>query len=362
VGLGQGALEDLDVSFWSGKRILLTGHTGFKGAWAARWLSTMGAKVSGLALPPQTGINLYDMLGQEHLANSHLVDLRDLALVDNVVKSTDPELVLHMAAQPLVRLSYEDPVGTFSSNVMGTVHLLDALRRLARPEVILVVTSDKVYANDGSGRAYAEADPLGGHDPYSASKAATEIAAASFRDAYFAAAGQTLVTARGGNVIGGGDYSADRLVPDIVRALSRNEAVALRNPEATRPWQHVLDCLDGYFTYLQALAMGRKLPTALNFGPPAGTPSLSVGAITDGLFAAMGRPAAHRLDGRAGPHEMAKLSINPGLAASLLPWRPRLSSDAMLRLTADWYAAQAAGQDMTAVTDAQIAHYQDLAP
>ena len=266
-----------------------------------------------------------------------------------------------LAAQPLVRLSYVDPVGTFGSNVMGTVHLLDAVRRLSRPQAILVVTSDKVYANDGSGRAYSESDPLGGHDPYSASKAATEIVAASFRDAYFTPAGQPLATARGGNVIGGGDYSGDRLVPDIVRALSRNEAVALRNPGATRPWQHVLDCLDGYFTYLQAMALGRNLPPALNFGPLVGSPSFTVAALTDALLKAMGRPAAHQLDPDRGPHEMATLSIDPGLAGTVLPWRPRLNPDAMLRLTAEWYAAQAAGQDIAALTDAQIAQYQDLA-
>ncbi len=350
------------MSYWSGKRILLTGHTGFKGAWAARWLAGQGARVTGLGLPPLAGPNLFDMLGQGHLAASNVVDLRDLAAVDAVVKSADPDLVLHMAAQPLVRLSYVDPVGTFGSNVMGTVHLLDAVRRLSRPQAILVVTSDKVYANDGSGRAYAEGDRLGGHDPYSASKAATEIVAASFRDAYFAPAGQALVTARGGNVIGGGDYSADRLVPDIIRALSRNEPVVLRNPRATRPWQHVLDCLDGYFTYLQAVALGRSLPPALNFGPVVGTPCFTVGDLTDALLTAMGRPAVHRLDDDLGPHEMAQLSIDAGLAGSALTWRPRLDSDAMLRLTADWYAAQAAGQDIAALTDAQIAQYQDLAP
>jgi CDP-glucose 4,6-dehydratase len=354
-------VEGLDVSFWSGKCILLTGHTGFKGAWAARWLAGQGARVTGLALPPLPGPNLFEMLGQGHLAASHLVDLRDFAAVDAVVKATDPELVLHLAAQPLVRLSYDDPVGTFGSNVMGTVHLLDALRRMSRPQAILVVTSDKVYANDGSGRAYVEVDPLGGYDPYSASKAATEIVAASFRDAFFTPVGVVLATARGGNVIGGGDYSADRLVPDIVRALSRNEAVVLRNPGATRPWQHVLDCLDGYFTYLQAIAVGRSLPPALNFGPLAGTPAFTVAALTDALLIAMGRPAVRRLDPAAGPHEMARLSIDPCLAGSVLPWRPRLNSEAMLQLTADWYAGQAAGQDIAALTDAQIAQYQDLA-
>lgn len=353
-------MEGLGVSFWTGKRILLTGHTGFKGGWAGRWLAGLGARVTGLALPPLPGPNLFNMLGIEHLAASHLVDLRDPMAVEEVVKSADPEMVLHMAAQPLVRLSYADPVGTFGSNVMGTVHLLDALRRMSRPQAILVVTSDKVYANDGTDRAYCESDALGGHDPYSASKAASEIVAASFRDAFFTSAGSRLVTARGGNVIGGGDFSSDRLIPDIVRALARNEAVSLRNPSATRPWQHVLDCLDGYFTYLEALATGRSLPTALNFGPPALSPSLSVAVLTNALLTAMGRPPIYQLDESGGPHEMATLSIDPSLAAKVLPWTPRLDADAMLRLTADWYAAQAHGKDMGVVTDAQIAQYQEI--
>lgn len=350
------------MSRWSGKRILLTGHSGFKGAWAARWLAGQGALVTGLSLPPLPGPNLFDMLGQAHLAASHLCDLRDLAAVESVVRAARPDLVLHMAAQPLVRLSYDDPVGTFGSNVMGTVHLLDAVRRLARPQAILIITSDKVYENDGSGRPYAEGDRLGGHDPYSASKAATEIVAASFRDAYFAPAGILLATARGGNVIGGGDYSADRLVPDIVRALSRNESVILRNPGATRPWQHVLDCLDGYFTYLSALADGRTLPPALNFGPLPGAPSFTVAELTDALLTALGRPASYRLDAATGPHEMARLSVDPTRAGAVLGWHPRLDADRMLRLTAEWYAAQAAGQDMVALTDTQITLYQDLAP
>lgn len=350
------------MSFWSGRRVLLTGHTGFKGAWAARWLAGQGARVTGLALPPLPGPNLFHMLGQDHLSASHFVDLRDLAGVDTVVKMADPDLVLHLAAQPLVRLSYADPVGTFGSNIMGTVNLLDALRRLSRPQAILVVTSDKVYANDGTGRAYAETDRLGGHDPYSASKAATEIVAASFRDAYFRPMGIPLATARGGNVIGGGDYSADRLVPDILRALAQNEPVSLRNPEATRPWQHVLDCLDGYFAYLAALAEGRALPPALNFGPLAGVTSFTVAELTDALLTALGRPAAFRLDAASGPHEMAKLSIDPTRAGAVLNWHPRLDAHAMLRLTAGWYAAQSAGRDMAAVTDEQIALYQDLAP
>lgn len=349
------------MNFWAGKRVLLTGHTGFKGSWAARWLSHKGAVVTGLALAPLPGPNLYELLRQDHLAESKFVDLRDTAELNAAVEQADPELVLHMAAQPLVRQSYADPVETFGSNIMGTVNLLDALYRRARPKAVLVITSDKVYANDGSGRAYCESDRLGGHDPYSASKAATEIVVNSYREAFFVPSGIPLATARGGNVIGGGDFSADRLVPDIVRALAVNEAVILRNPLATRPWQHVLDCLDAYFTFLQALAMGRDLPPALNFGPPAGTPSLTVATLTNALLSAMGRAPLYELDTSYGPQEMALLTIDPSLAAQKLPWSPRLTVDEMVRLTAEWYAAHAAGKDMGSVTDAQITRYQESA-
>jgi len=348
------------MSFWHGKRVLLTGHTGFKGAWAARWLATMGARVTGLALPPPAGPAIFAMLGQEHLAASHLVDLRDLPAVEAVVRAVEPEIVLHMAAQPLVRLSYADPVGTFGTNVMGTVHLLDAVRRLARPQAIVVVTSDKVYANDGSGRAYDEADRLEGHDPYSASKAATEIVVASFRQSYFFAAGVPLVTARGGNVIGGGDYSADRLVPDIVRALMAGKRPLLRNPESTRPWQHVLDCLDGYFSFAMACATGRQVPSALNFGPLPDATAVTVAGLTRRMLAAFGHEATFDLDPSEAPKEMRELAVSSALAEETLGWRPCLTPEASIQLTADWYSAQSSSADMAQVTDRQIKAYRDL--
>ncbi len=352
------------MSFWAGRRVLLTGHTGFKGAWAARWLARRGALVTGLALPPEPGPNLSLLLGEGHLAASHLVDLRDRRAVDTVVGTARPDIVLHMAAQPLVRLSYAEPVETFATNVMGTVHLLDALRRLAAPRAVLVITSDKVYENDGSGRAYAEGDRLGGHDPYSASKAATEIVVASYRQSFFAPAGIRLATARGGNVIGGGDWSADRLVPDIARALAAGQLPVLRNPASTRPWQHVLECLDGYFTWAEALAGAgqRDLPDALNFGPAPQAKAVSVGDLTNRLLEAMGRPAAFARDGAAGPHEMALLGIDSALAGRVLGWHPRLSAESTVDLTAAWYAAWLAGQDMAALTDQQIISYEELRP
>ncbi len=348
------------MSFWQGKRVLLTGHTGFKGAWAARWLATMGAQVTGLALPPPSGPTLFSMLGQGLFAASHLVDLRGLPRVEDVVRAARPEIVLHLAAQPLVRLSYGEPVETFGSNVMGTVNLLDALRRLARPQAIVVVTSDKVYANDESGRACREGDRLGGHDPYSASKAATEIVVSSFRHSYFLAAGVPLVTARGGNVIGGGDYSADRLVPDIVRALVAGDCPSLRNPASTRPWQHVLDCLDGYFHYAEACAREDQVPSALNFGPPNDASAVTVAELTRRMQKALGQATTFDLDAADAPKEMRELAINSSLAKHTLGWRPKLTSEATIQMTADWYSAESSGANMIRFTDMQIETYRGI--
>lgn len=350
------------MTFWAGQRVLLTGHTGFKGAWAARWLARRGARVSGLALPPEPGPNLSLLLGEGHLAASYLVDLRDPVAVEAAVAAAEPDLVLHMAAQPLVRRSYAAPVGTFATNVMGTVHLLDALKRKATPRAILAITSDKVYENDGSGRAYDEGDRLGGHDPYSASKAATEIAVSCWARAFFAPDGIRLATARGGNVIGGGDWSEDRLIPDIIRALAAGTLPVLRNPASTRPWQHVLECLDGYFTMLEAMAGDSPPPYALNFGPADEAEPVSVGALTNRLMAAMGRAPAFARDSADGPPEMPLLGISSSLALKRLNWRPRLGADQTIDLTAHWYSAWLGGQDMAALTDQQIALYEDIQP
>jgi len=346
---------------WDGRRVLVTGHTGFKGAWAARWLAREGAEVTGLALPAEPGPNLATMLGGAHLAGEHLIDLRDAAATARAVAEARPEIVLHMAAQPIVRASYGDPVGTFASNVMGTVHLLDALRGAEGLRAVLVVTSDKVYENDGSGRAYTEGDRLGGHDPYSASKAATEIVAASFRRSFFADNGVRLATARGGNVVGGGDFAEDRLVPDIVRAAMSNRAVVLRNPQATRPWQHVLDCLAGYFAYAEALLEdGTEAPAVLNFGPAPGAEALPVALVAARLQSAMGMVGDWRADDAPKPHEMARLAIDARAARDKLGWRPKLDAEATIGWTADWYGAFLRGEDMAARTDAQIARYQEL--
>lgn len=342
MGVGRGAVA-VSPEFWRGKRVLLTGHTGFKGAWAAVWLSRMGARVTGLALAPDQKPSLFELAGVARGIDSRLVDLRDAAAVRRVVDSRPYDLVLHMAAQPIVRAAIEDPLGTYATNVMGTAHLLQALREQPALKAVLVVTTDKVYANAETGRAFAEDDALGGKDPYSASKAAAELVAASFARSYFDRLGVPVATARGGNVIGGGDFSRDRLVADIVRAARAGETVVLRHPEATRPWQHVLDCLAGYFTYLQALAERPDTPRALNFGPRPGGPEVSVGELASlGVAALNAQPWRHDPDPNS--LEAKALAIDATRAREILGFESRLDAPAAVALTMDWYRRQAAGE------------------
>lgn len=344
----------LDPAFWAGKRVLLTGHTGFKGAWAALWLTRLGAQVTGLALPPETRPSLFELAGVGGLVRSHLGDLRDPAAIAAALAGQEFDLVLHMAAQAIVRTSIEDPIATFDTNVMGTARLLQALRGQRDLQAVLTITSDKVYANNDAGTAFAEADPLGGKDPYSASKAACEIVVQSFARSYFPAV--PVATARGGNVIGGGDFSRDRLVADIVRAARAGEAVVLRHPEATRPWQHVLDCLAGYFTLLQALATRADTPRAVNFGPRPGGTDVTVGELaTLGVQALGGQPWRHEPDPNS--LEAKALSIDAGLARRALGFESRLDAPEAVALTMDWYARQAAGADARALCLEQIDRY-----
>lgn len=349
-----------DPAFWRTRRVLLTGHTGFKGTWCARWLSAMGADVTGFALPPDTDPAMADLVRTG--ATSILGDLADRDAVGAAVASAAPQVVLHLAAQPLVRAGYADPVGTFTTNVMGTIHLLEALRGTPDLEAVLIVTTDKVYENDETGRAFTEDAPLGGHDPYAASKAAAEIATASYARSFFDRSGVPVATARGGNVIGGGDFARDRLIPDIVRAVRSGGDVALRNPRAVRPWQHVLDCLDGYLTFAQALATDAAAPRTLNIGPHDPADTRTVAEVTRAMQTAMGVPAAWSVGTAEAPREMATLSLDPTRARRTLGWQGRLDADTATRLTADWYAAWTNGADMTRVSDDQIAYYRSLEP
>ncbi|CAN7208476.1 CDP-glucose 4,6-dehydratase [Phenylobacterium sp. LjRoot164] len=346
-------------AFWAGKRVLLTGHTGFKGSWAAVWLAQMGAQVTGLSLAPDQTPALFDQAGVADLVDSHFVDLRDQAAVEALASDRQFDLVLHMAAQPIVRTSIEDPVSTFASNIMGTAHLLQALRAQPALAAALVVTSDKVYANNEQGRAFQEADALGGKDPYSASKAAAEIVTQSFARSFYEKAGVPLATARGGNVIGGGDFSRDRLVADIVRAGQTQAVAVLRHPEATRPWQHVLDCVAGYLVYLERLATDPAAPRALNFGPRPGGPEVSVGELATRATQALGaKPWRHEPD----PHslEAKSLGIDASLARQVLGFESRLDAPAAVDWTMDWYRAQADGGDALALMRDQISRYESL--
>ena len=350
----------LDPGFWSGKRVLLTGHTGFKGSWAAIWLGGLGARVTGLALAPDQSPALFDLAGVGALVASHIADLRNPDEIAAALKGETFDLVLHMAAQPIVRTSIEDPIGTFASNVMGTANLLQALRAQPALQAVLVVTSDKVYANAETGRAFIEADALGGKDPYSASKAAAEIVVASFARSYFDARGVPVATARGGNVIGGGDFSRDRLVADIVRAARGQEPVVLRHPESTRPWQHVLDCVAGYLVQLQALARDPGAPRAVNFGPRPGGAEVTVGELaTLGVEALGAQPWRHQPDPSS--LEARSLAIDASLARRVLGFESRLDAPRAVALTMDWYRRQANGEDALDLCREQIADYQGAA-
>ncbi|MBT9471755.1 MAG: CDP-glucose 4,6-dehydratase [Pseudomonadota bacterium] len=346
-------------AFWSGKRVLLTGHTGFKGSWAAIWLSAMGAKVTGLALAPDQAPALFDLAGVGGLVQSRIADLRDQAAVERALKGQAFDLVLHMAAQPIVRTSIEDPVATFAANVLGTAHLLQALRSQPALQAVLVITSDKVYANNEQGRAFQEGDALGGKDPYSASKAAAEIVTQSFARSFFDKAGVPVATARGGNVIGGGDFSRDRLVADIVRAGQAQGVTVLRHPEATRPWQHVLDCVAGYLVYLERLASDPAAPRALNFGPKSGGAEVTVGELATRATQALGaKPWRHEPDPNS--LEAKALGIDASLARQVLGFESRLDAPAAVEWTMDWYRAQADGDEALALVQDQIKRYESL--
>jgi CDP-glucose 4,6-dehydratase len=347
----------VNPGFWRGKRVLLTGHTGFKGSWAAIWLAKLGAEVTGLALPPDQKPSLFELAGVAKLVTSRLVDLRNPDAVAVEIRAGRFDLVLHMAAQPIVRTAIEDPITTFETNIMGTAHLLQALRGKAGLQAVLAVTSDKVYANSETGRGFAEGDALGGKDPYSASKAATEIVTASFARSYFEPAGVPVATARGGNVIGGGDFSRDRLVADLVRAARAGESVVLRHPEATRPWQHVLDCVAGYLTHLEALASDPATPRALNFGPKPGGAEVTVGELaTLGVQALGAKPWRHEPDPAS--IEARSLAIDASLAKRAIGFESRLAAPEAVALTMDWYRRQAAGEDALALCRAQIEGYE----
>ena len=352
----------LDLDFWKDRKVLLTGHTGFKGAWLALILKRLGAQVTGLALAPATSPNMYDCLASSLQLQSYISDIRDLASLQSAVNNIQPQIVIHMAAQALVFDAFHDPIGTIETNTMGTVNLLEALRPIETLEGILVITSDKVYENTEQGIDFDESSTLGGHEPYSASKSAAELLTSAYRRTFFDKSKIPLLTARAGNVIGGGDWSANRLIPDLWRAYVSQKPVLIRNPGSVRPWQHVLDPLYGYLLYIQhsVLASSQDYPTSLNFGPPR-HPTKAVEEIAKEFSASL---EASNLWTLQGEHALIKesefLSIDSTLAYQTLGWSTALSIDNSLKYTSEWYSAYAQNKDMSVVTNIQISRFAEL--
>ena len=360
-------------NFYQSKRVFLTGHTGFKGSWLAEWLMLLGAEVHGYALDPQPHELLFNQLGlATRLTSDTRADLADRALLARRIDEIQPEIVLHLAAQPLVRLSYEIPLETFATNVMGTAHVLDAVRAAGRPCTVVCITTDKCYENREWLHAYREEDAMGGHDPYSASKGAAELVIASYRKSFFPpSSGIRLASARAGNVIGGGDWALDRIVPDCIRALRKGEAVPVRNKIATRPWQHVMEPLSGYLHLAASLAseqpdsritespnhpITRVLASAFNFGPTLAS-NRTVAELVEELLKHCGGTWTDASDPLA-VHEASKLNLATDKAFHLLKWQPVWDFEETLAKTAEWYLGEGSGLSPLELTRQQIAAYQ----
>lgn len=347
----------VNPAFWRDKRVFITGHTGFKGGWATLWLSSMGAHVAGFALPPDTAPDFFSLARLKDSIEHKVGDVRDRVAVSTAIRGFAPDVVLHMAAQSLVRRSYAQPVETYETNVMGTVHVLQALRDVPSVKAAIMVTSDKCYANDEAGRAFREEDPLGGHDPYSSSKGAAELVVAAYARSFFQQ-GCRIASARAGNVIGGGDWSQDRLVPDIVRGLMDAGKVRIRHPRAIRPWQHVLDPLAGYLLLAERMAGGDGIAGGWNFGPHT-QDSTSVADLAQKLCAHWSWPDALAVSEEpALEKEALTLRLDSSKARALLGWRPKWDIETTLARTADWYNAFWNKADMRAFTLSQIEDYE----
>ena len=349
--------------FWIGKKVLVTGHTGFKGSWLSLWLASMGVKVTGYALAPNTAPNLYDVLDINTLIEkSHIADIRDLATLQRAIGEAKPDIVIHMAAQPLVRYSYAHPVETYATNVMGTVHLLESLRAINTVHATVIVTTDKCYENTERLEGYRESEPMGGHDPYSNSKGCAELVTAAYRQSYFPESKflehrHAIASARAGNVIGGGDWSEDRLIPDAIKAFENHQILSIRNPLATRPWQHVLEPLSGYLVLAQALYQnGQQYMGAWNFGP-RDEDAKSVKEVVDLLISKWGSAAVWEQDAGSHPHEANSLKLNISKAHEKLGWSPKWSLDAAIDHIASWQRAYQNKQDMKAISLSHIQTY-----
>jgi CDP-glucose 4,6-dehydratase len=348
----------VNPDFWRGKRVFLTGHTGFKGSWLSLWLQSLGAQVHGLALEAPSTPSLFALAQVEAGMAGHTIsDIRELATVQKAMQAAQPDIVIHMAAQPLVRLSYAEPVETYATNVMGTVHVLEAARNSPSVKAIVVVTTDKCYENKEWTWGYRENEPMGGHDPYSNSKGCAELVTNAYRNSFLQSSGIAVASARAGNVIGGGDWAADRLVPDILRAFEQNQPVTIRNPHATRPWQHVLEPLSGYLTLAEHLyTHGQAYAEGWNFGPQDDD-ARPVQWIVEHMVNSWGKGASWQRDGGVHPHEANYLKLDISKAKSRLGWQPRWPLATSLELITSWHQAYLTKDDMKKLCLAQIQQY-----
>lgn len=355
----------LNRSFWEGRKVFVTGHTGFKGAWLSLWLDALGADVTGFALAPPSEPSLFEQAKVGECVRSIHGDVRDLAHLQSAMAACKPDVVIHMAAQSVVRASYDDPVDTYATNVMGTVHLMEAVRRLGRPCVVVNVTSDKCYENREWVWGYRESDPMGGHDPYSNSKGCSELVTNAYRDSYFppetlSRHGVAVASARAGNAIGGGDWTANQLIPDLIRAFMDRRPCRIRSPRSIRPWQFVLMPLHGYLLLCERLAEdGAGFASGWNFGPSEGD-AKPVAWIADKLVTSWGEGASWAQDGATHPAEAQLLRLDTSKARALLNWHPVLQLDQSLLWIVEWYEAFQAGKDLQSLTRRQIERYEYL--
>ena len=364
MGGGEGTLEDV-VKTWQGRRVFLTGHTGFKGSWLALWLSRLGAQIRGYSLDPCTEPNMFGLASVGTVLDDVRGDIRDSAKLEASMAQFAPEVVFHLAAQPIVRRSYADPVGTYATNVMGTVHLMEAIRKTPSVRAVVCVTTDKCYQNQEWIWPYRESDPLGGYDPYASSKACAEIVSAAYRSSFFPIERVhehhvAVATARAGNVIGGGDWSDDRLIPDLVRGFGSGQPVLIRRPNAIRPWQHVLEPLHGYVLLAEKLlAQPARFSSSYNFGP--GDEDIwPVERIATKLVNMWGKGASWIRDSVPNVHEDHILRLDASKARAELGWQPKLKIETALEWTIAWYQAWNRGGDMTQFNVKQIAEYEQL--
>ncbi|PCI37848.1 MAG: CDP-glucose 4,6-dehydratase [Thiotrichales bacterium] len=360
------AVESLVINkkFWQGKKILVTGHTGFKGSWLCFWLKQLGADITGYALESNTEPSLFNLLQLSKSINHHIADIRDINKLKEIVTKTKPEIILHMAAQPLVRLSYKDPVETYSTNVMGTVNILEAVRAVNTVKVFINVTTDKCYENKERLWNYKENEPLGGYDPYSSSKACSELVTGAYRNSFFNTKDinnhkTAISSARAGNVIGGGDWSEDRLIPDAIRSILNKQTLTIRNPKAIRPWQHVLESLSGYLKLAEQMwEYPQKFSTAWNFGPDEND-CQTVENVLNILNEELTQKITLQHDNTTQPHEAKFLKLDTAKAKNLLHWQPNWNLKTALNKTATWYQTWLKNGDMREITLRQINEYME---